>query len=163
MEQRQQERLQQEVDAATIRENERLNALSVDIGDGLQRAGEALIAGDYTTVRSIIYDSRARAAAEPRRVFARQIAEMDHILGVAAARETQEIICRSRLKELDELNAAKKYRDAVNLANALLKEPFLPSEIAEHARAALATAEEAMKKPRANWLRSILRWRSDKE
>jgi hypothetical protein len=160
-ERRRQEAAEQEAKATATREAERMTNLRTDVGDGLKRGGDALVAGDYITMRSIILDARTRAAAEPQ-IFAAEIVEMDHMLGVAAARETQEVIYRTRLKEIDDLIGDKKYVEAKTLATNFLKDLGLPNAVADHARASLAMAQEALQKSSTNWLKSITTRRTNK-
>jgi hypothetical protein len=160
-ERQRQETARKAAEAAAAHETERMATLRSEVADGIKRAGDALAARDYATVRGTLNDTRAKAAAEPA-TFATEIAEVDRILGVAATQETQDALYRSRLKEIDELNGEKKYVEAMTIANRLLKEQELPYEVAEHARASLATAEAAMKKSSTNWLKSITTRRTNK-
>jgi len=160
-EQRRQEAATKEAEAAAARETERMNALHSEVADGIKRAGDALAARDYAAVRSNLNDTRAKAAAQPA-IFASEIAEIDRILAAANTQETQEVLYRSRLKEIDELNGEKKYVEAMTIANRLLKEQDLPSEVAEHARASLATAQEALQKSSGSWIKSITTRRTNK-
>lgn len=149
LERQRQRNAEQEEAARTAREAQRLARLREAIDAAYTRAAEQIDEHDFEAARSTLDNARSMAVADSQ-VFAAQLSDIDALRREAERRLLHDAVLRTRLAEIDGLNNDKKYTAAINVANRLLQEPELPDDVIEHAKRAIATAQEELRKAFAN-------------
>lgn len=142
-------RRRQETDRAEAEraaaEARRILELRASIGSGLQRLESYIGARDVAAARPLLAEIRNSATGDAQH-FGAELAALDMHADALTELEKQRAAVEGKLADIEALNAERRFPEAINLANRLLKQAELTGDTVERAQKALAFAEEELGK-----------------